>query len=64
MNNDVVRVYPACCTSAQCGRLSCGGCRKLPILDEFKAWVKARAAVVEDKVWAPLVYTAKRAAGD
>lgn len=54
-----VRVYPSCCTSAFCGRLECSGCRNLPILTEFKDWVKKTGAIVTDPIWCPSVYTAQ-----
>lgn len=53
-----IRVYPAACTSAMCGRSSCDGCRNLPALQAFKAWIARTRAVVEDRIWCPLVYTA------
>lgn len=55
-----LRVYPACCTSAYCGRIECTGCPNLPVLNEFKAWRDRTAAVVTDEVWTPLVYTATK----
>ena len=57
MKTDTLRVYPMDCTSAFCGRGDCTGCRNLPVLEEFKSWVKATRAVVTDKIWCPLVYT-------
>lgn len=55
-----LRVYPACCTSAYCGRVDCTGCRNLSVLQDFKAWVAAHDAVVTDPIWCPLVYTARK----
>ena len=49
--------YPACCTSAFCGRGECEGCPDLPTLTEFKAWVKANNAVCLDPIWCPTIYT-------
>jgi len=54
------RVYPACCTSAYCGRSACDGCPNLPTLQAFKAWRDARAARQEDATWAPSVWIATR----
>lgn len=55
------RIYPMCCTSANCGHGTCpADCRCLPVLHEFKAWVERKAAKVEDHIWCPLVYTATR----
>lgn len=55
-----VRVYPSHCTSAFCGRLQCDGCPLLPKLEDFKAWVKATDAVVDDPIWCPSVWTARK----
>jgi hypothetical protein len=54
------RPYPYDCRSAYCARTDCQGCPMLPALNEFKAWCKARAAVVLDENWAPCTYTATR----
>mgnify|MGYP007063694626 CR=1 FL=1 len=53
-----LRVYPTCCTSAYCGRLSCEGCQNKPALDEFKAWRDRTQAERTDPTWCPTVYTA------
>ena len=50
------KVYPASCTSAFCGRLSCDGCPNKEKLDEFKKWVEETNAKVTDPIWCPLVY--------
>jgi hypothetical protein len=55
-----VRVYPTCCTSAYCGRAECGGCRNLPVKAEFEVWREAGAAVRQDRIWCPSVWTATR----
>ena len=57
-----VRVYPTCCTSAFCGLgpESCPPCRNYPKLQEFKRWVKATGAIVDDPIWCPTVYVAQR----
>jgi hypothetical protein len=55
-HNDT-RVYPVCCTSAHCGKTDCTGCKNLPVLAEFKAWVEKTGAKVTDPVWCPNVYT-------
>lgn len=52
-----MRVYPQCYMSMYCGRLECGGCKNLPVLDEFRAWVKRTGACVTDPIWCPGVYT-------
>jgi len=52
-----MRVYPSCCTSAFCGKTECAGCSNLPILQEFKSWVKATGAEVTDPIWCPNVYS-------
>ncbi len=53
-----MRVYPACCTSANCGATSCPEtCPMLPVLTEFKAWRDRTGAVVSEPVWCPTVYT-------
>jgi len=57
--DESTRVYPSCCTSAQCGRIECSGCPALPILAEFKAWRERTAAVCEDPIWCPTVWTAR-----
>jgi hypothetical protein len=54
------RVYPACCTAAYCGRLECNGCPNSSILADFKAWRERTAAICEDPVWCPSVWTATR----
>lgn len=59
-NDPKIRVYPACCTSAYCGRVDCTGCPKLSILQDFRAWREAHAAICEDPVWCPTVFTATR----
>ncbi len=53
-----IRVYPACCTSAYCGKTSesCPECRCYPILQEFKQWVKDHNAKCSDPIWSPNVY--------
>jgi len=56
----LIRVYPLCCQSAQCGRLNCDGCRNLPVLTEFKQWVKDTEAKQEDPVWGPSIWTATK----
>lgn len=56
----MMRVYPSCCTSMYCGRIECAGCPNESILRDFKAWVAKHAAVVEDPIWCPTVYTAKK----
>jgi len=62
MNKPVAetRIYPACCTSACCGRIECTGCPRLPILDEFKAWRQATGATQPDPIWCPSVWTGPR----
>ena len=59
------RVYPACCTSAFCGKgpESCPACRNWPVLREFKEWVKKTDAKVTDPIWCPMVYQATRGSG-
>jgi len=52
-----MRVYPIGCTSAYCGKIYCGGCRRASILNEFKDWVRRTGARVTDEIWNPLVYT-------
>lgn len=54
------RVYPACCTSAFCGRIECTGCESKPILDEFNEWKERTAAVQADRIWSPNVYRPTR----
>lgn len=54
------RVYPSCCTSAYCGRSTCDGCQNLSILQDFKAWREKHAAICEDPIWCPTVFTATR----
>lgn len=56
------RVFPSCCTSAFCGGFGddCTACPHKPTKDAFKAWVKEHAAVVEDDIWCPTVYTATK----
>jgi len=54
------RVYPACCTSALCGRLDCRGCPNLPVLEAFQLWVRSTRAKVADPIWCPTVYRATR----
>lgn len=44
------RVYPACCTSAFCGRIDCSGCPNLPALESFQLWVRATQAKPSDAV--------------
>ena len=58
LNSTNTRIYPSCCTSAFCGRISCDGCPDKPTLDNFKAWVEANNAVPEDRIWSPNVYVA------
>ena len=58
LKREVKRVYPSCCTSAHCGRLSCDGCPNLPVLQEFKDWVKETGAKCVDRIWSPNVYRA------
>ena len=58
--NDATRTYPACCTSAFCGRTKCDGCPDKSTLDDFKAWKADRAAVCTDPIWCPTVYEATR----
>jgi hypothetical protein len=56
-----LRVYPSCCTSAFCGKSPCPPtCPNLPVLQDFKAWVAEHAAVCDDPIWCPLVYTATK----
>lgn len=57
-----LRVYPTACTSAYCGKgpESCPTCRHYPAQQEFKAWREATAAIREDYIWCPLVWTAQR----
>ena len=57
-----MRVYPACCLSAECGK--CGnechaGCEFWPTLQAFKAWVREHKARVMDAIWCPTVYTSQ-----
>jgi hypothetical protein len=54
------RVYPVCCQSMQCGSIDCANCERLPVLEEFKRWVKDNDAVCEDSTWCPTVYTARK----
>ena len=55
------RVYPVACRSAYCGKTECPkDCQFLPALTNFKEWVKNYDAVVEDEIWCPTVYTARR----
>ena len=55
------RVYPMACRSAFCGKTECpADCQYLPALKEFKKWVKDFDAVVEDEIWSPTVYTARK----
>lgn len=55
----MTRAYPNCCTSALCGRTSCPlDCPNLATLAEFKRWRERTRAVVKDRVWSPLIYTA------
>lgn len=58
----LVRVYPACCTSAFCGRTSesCPACQNYPTLQDFKRWREETAAVCLDPIWCPNVYEATR----
>lgn len=56
--DDTVRVYPTWCRSAYCGRYNCSGCANLPVLQEFKDWVRRTRAVEENPVWSPGVYVA------
>lgn len=60
--SDTMRVYPTCCTSAYCGKLSdsCPTCPNKPVLDEFKRWREEHAAVCTDPIWCPSVYTATK----
>lgn len=53
-----VRISPACCTSAYCGKVECGGCRNEPTKLAWDAWKKAAKAVKEDPVWCPTAWTA------
>lgn len=61
MEHPTTRYYPACCTSGFCGRATCDGCRNLPILLEFKAWVAATDAHKPDPTWLPTFWRARRA---
>lgn len=56
------RVYPSCCTSAYCGKgpESCPACPNYPENQEFNAWRERTAAVCEDPIYCPSVYTATR----
>jgi hypothetical protein len=47
------RMYPLDCTSAYCGRTACGGCERLPALEEFKAWRTATKATRPSWIWSP-----------
>ena len=49
-------MYPVCCISTYCDRIRCEGCRNLPILQEFKQWVKDTKAIVKDPIWGRLTY--------
>lgn len=55
-----LKCYPTCCTSAYCGKgpSSCPACVNYPTQQAFKAWKEATAAVCDDPIWCPLVYTA------
>lgn len=55
-----IRVYPAACTSAYCGKTDCGDCGLKPMLDEFKAWRKETEAVQPDYVWSPRIWKATK----
>ena len=57
------RIYPACCTSAFCGKgpASCPACRFYPQLQQFKAWRAQTAAVQLDPIWSPTWWTSTRA---
>lgn len=57
------RVYPACCTSAFCGRIECEGCVHKQTLEDFRAWVKQHNAVQSCPVWSPNVYVANGGRG-
>ena len=54
------RIYPACCTSAFCGRADCDGCPNLPTLEAFRQWQGETAALPADPIWSPNVYRATR----
>jgi len=58
---DTQRIYPQACTSAFCGHVECPEtCKNLAALRDFKQWVKDTEAIVEDPIWSPSVYVAKR----
>lgn len=63
-NGEIVeqRIYPACCTAAYCGEVSCEDCPDKPALDEFKAWVKETGAEPADPIWSRLVYVVRKPA--
>lgn len=54
------RTYPACCTSAFCGRIECDGCKNLPVLTEFKEWRERTGATQPDSIWSPTIWQATR----
>jgi hypothetical protein len=61
MRRGELRVYPAACTAAFCGRLTCPtGCSALPQLEAFKAWRERTNAEQPDPIWTPTVYRAQR----
>ena len=55
-----IRTYPACCTSAFCGRTECDGCKNLPVLTEFKEWKERTVAIRPDYIWSPTIWQATR----
>lgn len=56
-----IRVYPAACTSAYCGKLQCPPtCKNLPALQDFQAWKERTNAQQSDPIWCPNVYEATK----
>ena len=59
--DEKTRVSPSCCSSAFCGKIECpADCKNLSILNDFYAWRKRTAAIREEEIWCPSVWTATK----